>query len=154
MASGASKKGKKQAAKKAAEPAKVPAATAGAQDADDDMPPLEEVDTPLKSGSGGAKEDDGDDSDASMPPLTDEAGPPPALRDPEFSHGKTQSRLFNFDAFEGIAGAYKHLGMDPRLSDQAVRVQADKIMAGEVRLALACEALHSLLRVSLCTARV
>ncbi|BGP35060.1 hypothetical protein JCM10296v2_006890 [Rhodotorula toruloides] len=131
MASGAAKKNKKQAAKKAAEPTKAPAATAGTQDDDDEMPPLEEVDAPLKSSTGDAEADDGDHSDPSMPPWTDEAGPAPALRNPDFSHGKTASRLFNFDAFEGIEGAYKRLGMDPRLSDQAVRVQADKIMAGE-----------------------
>ncbi|BGO95210.1 hypothetical protein NBRC10512_000993 [Rhodotorula toruloides] len=146
MAYGASKKNKKQAAKKAAEPAKAPAAAAGTQEDDDEMPPLEEVvDATPKSSTGGAKADDGDDSDASMPPLTDEAGPPPSLRNPDFSHGKTESRLFNFDAFEGIEGAYKHLGMDPRLSDQAVRVQADKIMAGEVRLAFGSFSLSSLI---------
>ncbi|BGP51356.1 hypothetical protein JCM10450v2_007294 [Rhodotorula kratochvilovae] len=127
-------------------------------DSDDDMPPLQPLD-PAKAAADEKKKEeeeskkaamsksdveragkDADDSDGDMPPLTDQAGDKPAggaeapkPRAVTFGHGATKSKLFDFEPWEkdGVEGAYKHLGLDPSLSDAALQSEATKLMSSE-----------------------
>ncbi|GAA5839257.1 hypothetical protein JCM9279_002643 [Rhodotorula babjevae] len=79
---------------------------------------------------------DDKDSDDDMPALTDEAGVAGrkvVLRPVTFGKGTTKSKLFDFEPFEadGVEAAYKHLGLDPKLTDSALQSEATKIMSSE-----------------------
>ncbi|BGP43153.1 hypothetical protein JCM10449v2_007177 [Rhodotorula kratochvilovae] len=127
-------------------------------DSDDDMPPLQPLD-PAKAAEDEKKKKeeeskkaamsksdveragkDADDSDGDMPPLTDQAGDKPVggaeapkPRAVTFGNGATKSKLFDFEPWEkdGVEGAYKHLGLDPGLSDAALQSEATKLMSSE-----------------------
>ncbi|GAA6053258.1 hypothetical protein JCM3770_002682 [Rhodotorula araucariae] len=154
MTSAAAAKKKKQAAKSKAA---VTQAASGGAAMDTNTPPLEPLGPPKTTPTGGGKEkqesrgaarsksDDewaATDSENDMPPLTDQAdksggagGDEPKLRIVAFSQGTTQSKLFDFAPFEkdGVEGAFKHLGLDPGLSDSALQSEAAKLMSSEVR---------------------
>ncbi|GAA5900814.1 hypothetical protein JCM8208_004618 [Rhodotorula glutinis] len=150
----AGNKKKKAAAAKSAKPATPQ------PDSDNDVPALEPVNpakqatattsTPppkpspqkkpstseAKSKSKSDDEWDDKDSDNDMPALTDEAGVAGrkvVVRPVTFAKGTTKSKLFDFEPFEvdGVEEAYKHLGLDPKLTDSALQSEATKIMSSE-----------------------
>lgn len=151
------------AKKKQATKARAAATPPKPEDSDDDLPPLEPSNpasqatpAPTAQAKGRKKEeepvqskskDDWEDapvdgSDDDMPALTSESvsgggkgAAPPVLRPVTFGKGMATSKLFDFEPFEeeGVEGACKHLGLDPKLSDSALQSEATKIMSSEVR---------------------
>ncbi|GJN93748.1 hypothetical protein Rhopal_006805-T1 [Rhodotorula paludigena] len=96
-----------------------------------------------KKSKGGAGPKDGGDKDVDksakdrdadgMPPLTAEPSVgPPRLRPVTFSKGSQPSKLFNFAPInDSIDAAYKHLDLDPCMTDDSLRIEADKLMGSE-----------------------
>ncbi|GAA6001635.1 uncharacterized protein JCM10292_004969 [Rhodotorula paludigena] len=96
-----------------------------------------------KKSKGGAGPKDGGDKDVDksakdgdadgMPPLTAEPSVgPPRLRPVTFSKGSQPSKLFNLAPInDSIDAAYKHLDLDPCMTDESLRIEADKLMGSE-----------------------